>query len=97
MINLEQVLISVFSKCTCMHEGKMKKFGDISSHWDTWYERLQKPTRGFSFKLGSLTSYIDDAMTEKYGAHENNVMWTRENLRKLKDSIVNQIKSKLSK
>ena len=97
MINLEQVLISVFSKCTCMHEGKMKKFGDISPVWDTWYERLQKGNKGFSFKLGSLTSYIDDAMTEEYGAHENNVLWTRENLRKLKDSIVDKIKSKLNK
>ena len=40
---------------------------------------------------------IDDAMTEEYGAHENNVLWTRENLRKLKDSIVDKIKSKLNK
>ena len=80
-----------------MHEGKEKKFGDISPKWGTWYERLQKPNKGFSFKLGSLTSYIDDAMTEAYGSHENNPLWTRENLRKLKDSIVNQIKSKLNK
>ena len=97
MINLEQVLISVFSKCTCMHEGKEKKFGDISPVWGTWYERLQKPNRGFSFKLGSLTSYIDDAMTEAYGPPENNISWTRENLRKLKEKIINEIKSKLTK
>ena len=80
-----------------MHEGKEKKFGDISPVWGTWYERLQKPNRGFSFKLGSLTSYIDDAMTEAYGPPENNISWTRENLRKLKDSIVDKIKSKLNK
>ena len=97
MINLEQVLISVFSKCTCDYEGKETKFGDISPNWKTWYERLQKAREGFSFKQGSLTSYIDDAMKEEYGAHENNVLWTRENLRKLKDLIVNKIKSKLNK
>lgn len=73
------------------------KFGDVSAKWETWYERLQKPNKGFSFnKHASLTSYIDAAMTEIYGDPEDNVLWTRRNLRDLEKSITDSIKEKMT-
>ncbi len=73
------------------------KFADISPNWITWYERLQKSREGFSFdKQASLTSYIDAAMTEAHGDPEENVLWTRENLRALQKSIIDHIKMKLA-
>lgn len=73
------------------------KFGDVSPKWETWYERLQKSNKGFSFdQRASLTSYIDAAMTEAHGDPEDNVLWTRENLRNLEKSIIEDIKSKLN-
>ena len=74
----------------------MIKFWDVSTNWTTWYERLTKPRLGFSFdKSSSLVSYIDAAMEEEFGPPENNILWTRENLRSLKDRIVSNIKKKM--
>ena len=71
---------------------------DVSPNWITWYERLQKSTKGFTFdQRTSLTSYIDAAMTEAYGEPKGNVAWTRENLRDLAKSIIDPIKKKLNK
>ena len=75
----------------------MMKFGDVSKNWETWYERLQKPKKGFSFDQGvSLTSYLDAAMKEAHGDPQDNVLWTRENLRHLEKRIIDQIKSKFN-
>ena len=72
------------------------KFGDVSDKWITWYERLTKTKLGFSFDpCTALISYIDSAMREECGPPENNVLWTRERLRALKDSIISKIKGKL--
>ena len=73
------------------------KFGDVSSKWDTWYERLKKPNKGFSFdKQASLASYLDAAMTKVHGDPDNNVLWTRENLSNLEKEIIDQIKSQMT-
>ena len=72
------------------------RFADVSPKWETWYERLQKSNKGFSFdQNASLTSYIDAAMKEIYGDPEDNELWTRENLRDLEQSIIDHIKSKM--
>ena len=74
------------------------KFWDISDNWNTWYERLTKTKLGFSFDQSTaLISYIDVAMKEECGPPENNVLWTREKLRDLKDRIISDIKSKMKK
>ena len=68
------------------------KFADISPNWITWYERLRKPRLGFSFNPStSLISYIDTEMSQECGPPENNVSWTRERLRALKDRIISKI------
>lgn len=72
------------------------KFGEVSDNWVTWYERLTKTRLGFSFNQScALISYIDTAMREEYGPPENNVFWTRERLRALKDKIISEIGKKL--
>ena len=69
------------------------RFADVSPKWETWYERLQKSNKGFSFdQKASLTS---TAMTEIHGDPEDNELWTRENLRDLEQSIIDHIKSKM--
>ena len=84
-----------FSKSQFEYKEKMIKFGDVSDVWTTWYERLTKPKLGFSFNQStSLISYIDAAMREECGPPENNVLWTREKLRDLKDRIISDIKKK---
>ena len=73
------------------------KFGDVSPKWETWYERLQKSNKGFSFdQKASLASYIDAAMTEIHGDPQGNELWTRENLRDLEEVIIDRIKKKLN-
>ena len=72
-------------------------FKDVTSNWITWYDLLKKPNKGFIFdQKASLTSYIDAAMTEIHGDPEENELWTRENLRNLKQSIIDRIKNKLN-
>ena len=74
------------------------KFGDVSDNWVSWYERLTKTQHGFSFaKKTSIISYVDRAMREKFGPPEDNHQWTRENLRSLKDHIINEIQSQIPK
>ena len=74
----------------------MKKFAEVSSNWHQWYERLTKTIHGFTFdKSCALISYIDRAMREAYGAPENNVLWTRQKLRDLKERIIREIETKL--
>ena len=73
------------------------KFKDVIPKWETWYERLQLSNKGFSFdQKASLTSFIDAAMTEVHGDPEENELWTMENLRDTKQSILDRIKSKLN-
>ena len=73
----------------------------MSDNWVTWYERLTKGQHGFSFnKRASVISYVDRAMREEFGDSVilgDNLLWTRENLRTLKDQIVNDIQSKITK
>ena len=72
------------------------KFSNVSDNWNTWYERLTKTKLGFSFDQSTaLISYIDAAMREEFGPPENNVLWTREKLRDLKDRIISQIEKKI--
>ena len=86
-----------FSKCNFDYKGKEMKFRDVSPKWETWYERLKKSNKGFSFdQKASLISYIDAAMTEIHGDPKENELWTRENLRDLKQSVIDGIKSKLN-
>lgn len=94
----QYITLTFFSKCTFNYKGKEINFSDVSNKWETWYERLTKaPPHGFSFQRRcSLISYIDQAMTEEYGGYENNILWTRQNLRDtIKEQIINNIKSKL--
>ena len=73
----------------------MKKFAEVSANWLQWYERLTKPINGFSFdKSCALISYIDRAMREVYGPPED-IVWTRQMLRDLKDRIIREIEAKL--
>ena len=73
----------------------MKKFAEVSSNWHQWYERLTKTVNGFSFdKSCALISYIDRAMREVYGPPED-IVWTRQMLRDLKDRIIREIEAKL--
>ena len=86
-----------FSKCNFDYKGKEMKFRDVSPKWETWYERLKKSNKGFSFdQKASLISYIDAAMTKVHGDPDNNVLWTRENLRNLEKEIIDQIKSQMT-
>ena len=74
------------------------KFLDVSDKWITWYDRLTKTKLGFSFdRSTALITYIDAAMEEEFGPPENNVLWTREHLRDLKERIISDIKSKMKK
>ena len=77
-------------------DGQKILFKEISSKFDTYWEKLTKPRNGFSFDLKkkALISYIDDEMMTRRGL-PSRTLWTREFLRSIEADIVSKIKDKM--
>ena len=70
-------------------------FKDISTSFDSYWDRLTKKKKGFSFdKMKPIVSYIDEEMKRKFGEPDKST-WTRANLRSIEPDIVAKIRSNM--
>ena len=81
---------------------KWVALGLAATTTDTLWEKLTKPGKGFKFdgedKFAGIPpmKYLDEAMRKKYGGHQANPLWTKDNREEVIKALIEELSEKIT-